>query len=148
MLPVRAFPTCVSDVTDIQAGPVNVNVIASPSGSDALMPWSAVVPAASVMLLMGLSVGGRSTLFTVIVNVLSSVRFGDPLSVARTVAEYVPASSDPGARWMLPVVMVRVVTVIHVGPDTFENVSKFPSGSVPVMTWSAVSASFTVMFAG
>jgi len=37
MLPERVFPTCALEVTVMKAGPENVNVIASPSGSVALI---------------------------------------------------------------------------------------------------------------
>src|SRR5881296_3344461 len=71
---------------------------------------------------------------TLIVSVLLLLRGGEPLSVAVTVAPYVPESENPGARWMLPVVALVVVTVMNVGPEAFVNVRAFPSGSVPVIT--------------
>src|SRR5262245_8691476 len=98
------------------------------------------------MFPMGARRTGRSTLFTVIVR--DFVSLSAPVSVARTLADAVPESANPGARWMLPVVALVVVTVAYVGPDTSENVRASPSGSVPVMAWSAVAFSFTVMFAG
>src|SRR5258708_6744601 len=74
------------------------------------------------------------------------------VSVTRTVAAAVPTSGAPGARWMFPVPApvpgVVVVTVMNAGPDVFENVRALPSGSVPVITWSAVAPALTVMFAG
>jgi len=38
MVPVRVFPTCAFEVIVMNVGPVDVNVIASPSGSVALNP--------------------------------------------------------------------------------------------------------------
>src|SRR5439155_10627599 len=48
---------------------------------------------------------------------------------------------------MFPAVGEVVVTVMNVGPATFEKASASPSGSDPVMAWSAVAPSGTVMFA-
>src|SRR5207249_1783463 len=149
MVPVRVLPTCAFEVSVMNAGPDDVNVIASPSGSVALIPWSAVAPAATDMFAIAANVGGPGTLLTVIVSDFSSLRLP---SLARTVAWAVPASKNPGARWMLPVPVpvpgVTVVTVIYAGPATFENVRASPSGSVPVIAWSAVAPSSTVMIAG
>src|SRR5258705_6905549 len=90
-------------------------------------------------------VGGRFTLFTVIVNDLSSFKLP---SLARTVAPEVPASVNPGARWTFPVVASVVVTLMNAGPTTFVKGRASPSGSPPLSTWSAVAPSFTVMLAG
>jgi hypothetical protein len=57
-------------------------------------------------------------------------------SLAETDTVAVPESENPGAKFTLPVAVpvpgVVVVTVAYVGPDTFVNVSAFPSGSVAV----------------
>src|SRR6266850_1907692 len=45
IFPVRVVPTCVFEVSVIQDGPDDVNVIASPSGSLARIAWSAVAGA-------------------------------------------------------------------------------------------------------
>jgi len=82
------------------------------------------------MLVIVPKAGGRFTLFTVTVSVLSL--FKEP-SLARTVAAAVPASENPGIRWILPVVAFVVVTVTYVGPAVFVNVNASPSGSVPVI---------------
>src|SRR2546425_3034913 len=101
------------------------------------------------MFAIAAKVGGPGTLLTVIVSDFSSLKLP---SLARTVAGAATASNDPGARWMFPVPVpvpgVTVVTVIYAGPATFENVRASPSGSVPVIAWSAVAPSSTVMFAG
>src|SRR5689334_25401737 len=80
------------------------------------------------------SVGAWFALFTVIVRLFWLFNVA---SAAWTVAAAVPASENPGARWMLPVVALVVVTVRYVGPETLVKVRASPSGSVPVMTWSA-----------
>src|SRR3989442_13540430 len=79
----------------MNAGPVCVNVIASPSGSEALNAWFAVEPAATVMLLSGARTTGRSTLFTVTVKLFPLL--ANP-SLALTDTDAVPASENPGAR--------------------------------------------------
>src|SRR2546427_6107552 len=84
----------------MNAGPVCVNVIASPSGSEALNAWFAVEPAATVMLLSGVRTTGRSTLFTVTVKVLPLL--SEP-SLTLTDTDAVPASENPGARVTVPV---------------------------------------------
>src|SRR3989442_15541123 len=115
----------------MNAGPVCVNVIASPSGSEALNAWFAVEPAATVMLLSGARTTGRSTLFTVTVKVLPSDAVP---SLALTDTDAVPASENPGARLTAPVAVPVpadvVVTVAYVGPHTEEDVSAWPSASV------------------
>jgi hypothetical protein len=67
-----------------------------------------------------------------------------------TVAD--PASENPGARATFPVAVpvpgVVVVTVAYVGPDTFANVSAFPSWSVAESGLLVVVPSFTVTLAG
>src|SRR3989442_8950670 len=99
----------------MNAGPVCVNVIASPSGSVALNAWFAVEPAATVMLLSGVRTTGRSTLFTVTVKVFPSL--ATP-SLALTDTDAVPASENPGDRatfpGALPVPADVVVTVAYV----------------------------------
>ena len=133
MLPVRVVPTCAFDVSVAKTGSDAVNVIASPSASVAEIPAFAVDPAATVTFPIAASTTGRSTFTTVIVNDRSLFKLP---SLARTVAEDVPASANPGARSILPVPVpvpgVTVTTVMYVGPVTFENVSAFPSGSVAV----------------
>src|SRR5438128_2023158 len=133
----------------MNAGPVCVNVIASPSGSVALNAWFAVEPAATVMLLSGVRTTGRSTLFTVTVKGLPSL--GEP-SLAQTDTDAVPASENPGDRATFPVAVPVpadvVVTVAYVGPDTLLNVSAWPSASVAESGLLAVVPSFTVTFAG
>src|SRR2546422_881277 len=118
----------------MNAGPVCVNVIASPSGSEALNAWFAVEPAATVMLLSGVRTTGRSTLFTVTVKVLPS---DAAPSLALTDTDAVPASEKPGARFTVPVAVpvpgTVVDTVAYVGPDTLVNVSAWPSASVAVI---------------
>src|SRR5881628_3555852 len=133
----------------MNAGPVCVNVIASPSGSEALNAWFAVEPAATVMLLSGVRTTGRSTLFTVTVKVFPSL--ATP-SLALTDTDAVPASENPGDRATFPVAVPVpadvVVTVAYVGPDTLANVSAWPSASVAESGLLAVVPSFTVTFAG
>ncbi len=51
-----------------------------------------------------------------------------------------------GATCTLPLVAFVVVTVTNEGPVTFVNVSASPSGSEPVMTWSTINPSITVVF--
>ena len=69
------------------------------------------------------------------VTVSGSVALFKVPSVVRTDAAEVPTGSDgPGAKWIFPVVAFVVVTVMNVGPATFENVSASPSGSEPVRT--------------
>jgi hypothetical protein len=64
------------------------------------------------MLVGWLSVGARFVFVTVIVSPFVSVN--EP-SLARTLAAAVPASVNPGARWMLPVpVPVPAVVVVTV----------------------------------
>ena len=66
-----------------------------------------------------------------IVRVLSLLKLP---SLARTVADEVPAGSDdPGATWTFPAVALVVVTVMNAGPETFEKVRASPSGSEPVI---------------
>src|SRR2546427_271520 len=129
----------------MNAGPVCVNVIASPSGSVALNAWFAVEPSATVMLLGWVRTAGRSTLFTVTVKVFPSV--ATP-SLALTDTDAVPASENPGDRATFPVAVPVpadvVVTVAYAGPDTLLNVSGFPSGSVADSGLFAVVPSFTV----
>src|SRR5437870_2077780 len=133
----------------MNAGPVCVNVIASPSGSVALNVWFAVEPAATVMLLSGVRTTGRSTLFTVTVKDLPSL--SEP-SLAETDTDAVPASENPGERATFPVAVPVpadvVVTVAYVGPETLLNVSAWPSASVAESGLLAVVPSFTVTFAG
>ena len=57
-------------------------------------------PATRDMFWMGSRTGAWFALFTVIEKDLSLVRLP---SVTRTVAEAVPASVNPGARWTFPV---------------------------------------------
>src|SRR2546428_3085266 len=93
--------------------------------------------------------GARFTLFTVTVKVLPSVAVP---SLALTDTDAVPASENPGARLTAPVAVPVpadvVVTVAYVGPDTFANVSAWPSASVAESGLLAVAPSFTVTFAG
>src|SRR5438105_4208341 len=90
--------------------------------------------------------GGRFVAVTVMVN--DFVSLSEP-SLADTDAVEDPIGSEaPAARWMFPVVAFVVVTVMNVGPVTFENVSASPYGCEPVRTGSAVPPSATVMFAG
>src|SRR5258705_12085446 len=95
------------------------------------------------MLFGWFSVGARFTFVTVIVSDLSFVRLP---SLARTEAEAVPESENPGARWMFPVVVFVAATVAYEGPDTGQDASAYQSGSLPVLAWSAVcpSAAATV----
>src|SRR5439155_20937202 len=74
--------------------------------------------------------GSLHTGLTVIVNDLLSLRGGEPLFVTVTVAPYTPASENPGARWMFPVVAPVVVTVMNKGPLSFEKVRGVPQGLV------------------
>ena len=73
------------------------------------------------------SVGGRLTLLTV----MNTPETDSALNASRalTVAEAVPASLYPGARWRLPSVPPIVVTLAYVGPASRWNVSGSPSGS-------------------
>ena len=64
------------------------------------------------MLVGWFSTGARFTLLTVIVSPLVSFKLP---SLARTLAAAVPASENPGARWMFPVpVPVPGVVVVTV----------------------------------
>src|SRR5439155_23451510 len=77
------------------------------------------------------AVGGRFWMgVTVMLNDFWSLN--PPVSVALTVAEYVPRSPVAGARCAFPVVALVVVTVRNNGPETFANVSASPSGSLAV----------------
>ena len=111
--------------------------IASPSGSEAVTGMLNASPSRTVTVAGAVVVGARSSLFTVIVNDLLLVRGGEPLSVAVTVAPYVPESENPGARRTFPVAglgcAVVGVTVMNAGPAAFVNVREFPSGSEPVI---------------
>jgi hypothetical protein len=49
MVPVRVFPTWEFEVTVMNPGPAEENVIAAPSGSDALTAWSMVDPGATTI---------------------------------------------------------------------------------------------------
>src|SRR3989442_6377872 len=112
----------------MNAGPVCVNVIASPSGSVALNAWFAVEPAATVMLLSGVRTTGRSTLFTVTVKVFPSLAAP---SLALTDTDAVAASEKPAARLTVPVAVpvprTVVATVAYVGHDSLLNVHDWPS---------------------
>src|SRR6266850_399478 len=141
MLPVAPVPG-VGVVTLMYAGPDTFSSVStSLSGSVLVRAWSAVAPSFTVMLLTVPSVGGRLTLFTVIWNVLSSKRLP---SLARTVADLVPASLKPGSN--------RTVEgremLMYTGPASTVYKSGSVSGSVAVRTCSAVAPSFTVMLAG
>src|SRR2546425_1097857 len=98
------------------------------------------------------SLGGRFTLFTVIVNDALAEPPQGPLVPADTLTLASPASENPGARLTLPVADPVpgdvVVTVTYVGPDTLANVIGLPSGSVAVNVWFAIAPSFTDMLAG
>jgi hypothetical protein len=62
MFAVRVLPTCGFDVRVMKVGPCEKNMIASPSGSLALIVWSAVdpeqPPVVTVMFAMGSRNGG------------------------------------------------------------------------------------------
>src|SRR5689334_16578815 len=113
------------------------------------MVWSEVPPCATDMFVGCASTGAWFTLFTVTVKLFPSL--AEP-SLAETDTVAVPESENPGARATFPVAVpvpgVVVVTVAYVGPDTFENVKGFPSGSVAESGLFAVAPSFTVTFAG
>ena len=127
------FPVVASVfVTLMNAGPATfVKVRASPSGSLAVSAWSAVAPSSTVMLDGAVRVGGWFTLFTVIVNDLSSLKLP---SLARTVAPKVPESVNPGAKWTFPVVSFVVETFMNAGPATFVKVRASASGSLALST--------------
>src|SRR5689334_24489840 len=91
-------------------GDPGVTVTASPSGSVAVISTSRTAPSTTVWFGIGSRTGGRSTFVTVIIN--PEVMDALEGSTALTPAEAVPASLNPGARWMLPVVAFTVVTVI------------------------------------
>ena len=55
-------------------------------------------------------------------------------SLAVAVAAYTPASENPGAKWMFPLVASVVLTVMNVGPAPFVNERGFPSASEAVIT--------------
>jgi len=101
----------------------------SPSGSVALRACSTSLPP-SPSYWRAASAQEPITLFTVTVSALESL--SEP-SLADTVADAVPESENPGARWILPVVGLVVVTVRYAGPDTLANVKASPSGSEPAM---------------
>src|SRR4051812_29004886 len=90
--------------------------------------------------------GARFVAVTLMVNDFVSLAVP---SLADTDAVWDPTGSDaPAARWMFPVVAFVVVTVMNVGPVTFENVSASPSASEAVMAWSEGPLCATDMFAG
>src|SRR6267154_6150205 len=132
-------------VTVMKTGPaVFENASAFPSASVATIFWSAVPPSVTVMSAIAARTGADwHPSHTVIVNAPSAFRLP---SLARTVAPAVPASANPGARWIFPVVGEVVVTLMYVGPATLENASASPSGSDPVIAWSRVALSGTIMF--
>src|SRR4029077_12572911 len=113
------------------------------------MVWSEVVPCATDWLFGCASTGGWFTLFTVTLKLFPSLAAP---SVTETDTVAVPESEKPGARATFPVAVpvpgVVVVTVAYVGPDTFENVNAWPSGSVAESGLLAVAPSFTVTLAG
>ncbi len=80
-------------------------------------------------------IGGR---FEVRIEMVKDLSLLIDPSLTPTVAAKFPASENPGARWMFPVAVpapgVVVVTVMNVGPETFEKVNASPHASVPVMT--------------
>src|SRR5882672_1834494 len=144
MVPVPVPVPALVVVTEAYEGPeTRENVMASPSASVAVSTWFAVVPSSTVMLAGCASTGVWFGL-TVIRN--GRVTFPVP-SVALTEAAtaVVDAAPIPGARWMVPVVPVSVVTVMNDGPVARVNDSASPSGSEPEIPWSAVCASMTVM---
>src|SRR5204863_10217781 len=57
IFPVRVVPDWALSVLVMNVGPVDVNVIASPSGSVAVNVWSAVAPSSAVMLAVAASTG-------------------------------------------------------------------------------------------
>src|SRR5882672_2306288 len=142
MLPVAVPAPGVGVVTLMYAGPDTFSsVSASKSTSVLVTTWSAVAPSFTVMLLTVPSIGSRLTLFTVIWNVFSSERLP---SLARTVADLVPASLKPGSNRTVE----GVEMLMYTGPATTVYKSGSVSGSVAVRTCSAVAPSFTVMLAG
>jgi hypothetical protein len=100
MFPVRVVPAWALSVLVMNAGPVCVKLIASPSASEAENAWSAVAPAVTVMLLMAASTTGRSTLTTVAVSDFASVPPEPSLTLIEIVA--VPESENPGANARFP----------------------------------------------
>src|SRR5207249_8804553 len=92
------------------------------------------------MLAIAFSVGARfpgAAAFTVIEKLFVSL--SDPSEAQAHAESGDPTASPlPGATWTLPVVAFVVVTVMNAGPVAFVNVKASPSGSLPVMIWSAV----------
>src|SRR6267142_983824 len=101
------------------------------------------------MSAMAFRTTGRSVLVPVTVKDLPSLAAP---SVTQTDTDAVPESENPGARATFPVAVpvpaAVVVTVAYVGPETFENVSAWPSASVADSGLLAVAFSATVTFAG
>src|SRR6266550_34635 len=101
LTPHVALPVPGSVVaTVMKMGPKYLeNVRGSPSGSLAVIVWSAVEPSATVISAIGFRTGARQSLVTVMENDWSLLR---KPSLARAVAVKVPASVNPGAKWMFP----------------------------------------------
>ena len=121
--------------TVMKDGPVTFwNWSASPSASVPLRVCSEIFPSTTVISVGCARTGAWLIVFTVIWKDLSLFRLP---SVARTVAEAVPMSESPGARWTFPVAVPLppsvVVTLAYVGPEAREKESPFPSGSVAVI---------------